>query len=85
MVIAELPNGAFETKDAIYERAQIVKQFCRDFLLANPVEGDEKIGFVTHSTLIAAVTADGFEGEGRDAHLTNFLFPANCEIVPLDF
>ena len=33
----ELPSGTFETEDELYQRAQSVKQMCREFLRDNPL------------------------------------------------
>ena len=80
----ELPDGSFETEDEIYQRAQGVKQFCKNFLAEHPLEGDEKIAVVCHSKLIAAVTAGGFSGVGASSKLTDFVWTANSEVLPIE-
>ena len=71
---AELPDGAFETKDDMYHRSQHGLTVIRDFVNNNPLQGDEKLAIVCHSQFIAGCTADGFSGEGNSAQLTNFIW-----------
>ncbi len=84
MMLAELPDGAFETKKDIYGRGQVVKQLLKDFLAGHPLVGDEKIAIVCHSQLISSVTADGYEGEGAQSVMTNFIWTKNAEVLPVD-
>ena len=84
-MIALLPHDALEPECDIYERAQESKKVLKKFLEENPLQGDEKIAVVCHSKLIAATTADGFEGEGALSKLTNFVWTKNAEVLPIDF
>ena len=84
MMCNELPHGSFETKADVYARAQVAKQVLRDFLAANPLDGDEKIAVVCPSQLIASVTADGVIGEGASSEVTNFIWTKNAEVLPVD-
>ena len=85
MVCEQLPHGAFETEDLMYKRGQVGLQVLRDFLASHPLEGDEKIAVVCHSKFIAAITADGFEGEGASSKLTNYVWTQNAEVLPVEF
>ena len=71
---AELPHGAFETKDDMYHRGKHALQVIRDFVAAYPLQGDEKLAVVCHSQMISAMTAEGFTGEGVTAKMTNFIW-----------
>ena len=53
-------------------------------MIDNPLEGDEKVAVVCHSTLIAAVTAGGFEGTGAQAELKDYVWTANAEVLPVE-
>ena len=77
-------NGALETEDDIYLRAQQVKELFREFLAQYPVEGDERVAVVCHSKLIAALTASGVDGAGAEARLADFIWTKNAEILPID-
>ena len=52
-------DGLFETLPQLYERAQSVKAFMKEYLNKNPVQNDEKFAMVCHSMTIAALTATG--------------------------
>ena len=54
-----LPDNSYETKEDIFHRGKKAKSVLQEFLGENPLEeSDEKLVVVTHSQLIAALTAD---------------------------
>ena len=57
---------------------------CRQFLIDNPLEDDEKVAVVTHSKLIAALTAKGYTGTGADARIYGYFFPENAEVLGIE-
>ena len=50
----------------------------------NPLEGDEKIVVVSHSCLISSLFASGYIGEGGQSKLVDYVWPVNCEVLPID-
>ena len=57
---------------------------CRQFLEDNPLEEDEKVAVVTHSKLIAALTAKGFTGTGADARIYGYAWTENAEVLGIE-
>ena len=57
---------------------------CRQFLEENPLEEDEKVAVVTHSKLIAALTAKGFTGTGADARIYGYAWTENAEVLGIE-
>lgn len=57
---------------------------CRQFLEDNPLEDDEKVAVVTHSKLIAALTAKGFTGTGADARIYGYAWTENAEVLGIE-
>ena len=80
----KLPEGGFERKDDIYNRVQRALTYMREFIAANPLEGDEKTAVVCHSQWIAGATADGYTGEGQSAVLTNQIWMQNAQACPYE-
>lgn len=57
---------------------------CRQFLDDNPLADDEKVAVVTHSKLIAALTAKGFTGTGADARIYGYAWTENAEVLGIE-
>ena len=57
---------------------------CRKFLEENLLEEDEKVAVVTHSKLIAALTAKGFTGTGADARIYGYAWTENAEVLGIE-
>ena len=83
-ILEHLPHDSFETKQEIYDRGQRVKAFLKEFRRSHPLEADEKIVVVSHSTLLSSLTASGYTGEGATSKLKDHIWPSNCEVMPLD-
>ena len=78
-------NGALETEDDLYQRAQQVKGLLSDFLAQHNLADDERVAVVCHSKLIAACTASGVDGVGAQAQLVDYVWTKNAEILPVEF
>jgi len=79
-----LPHDAFETKQDLYNRGQRVLKFLAEFRRSHSLEDDDKIVCVSHSALLSALTASGYEGEGATSKLKDHVRLSNCEVIPLD-
>ena len=53
----------FEDNESLLRRGAGVKEFMRENLRMNPLEGQQKYAIVCHSMLIAALTSDGLTEE----------------------
>ena len=51
----------FESVPALFSRAKIIKAWMKDNLRMNELKGDEKYGIVSHSMIIATLTAKGVD------------------------
>lgn len=71
----------FENHFDLYERAKIIKDFMREYLIANPLDHEQqyKYGIISHSRTMATLSASGVSAEGE---LLDFYWMKNCEIRP---
>lgn len=69
------PN--FESAIAQLARAQDVKAWMKDNLKVNELRGDEKYGIVSHSVLIASLTAKGIDSKDHRG-LKGYAWLKNC-------
>jgi hypothetical protein len=68
----------------LYARAQVIKKFLREYITANPLDNgkQEKYGIISHSRIIATMTAKGHKEE--DDSLVDFIWFENCEMRPFE-
>lgn len=59
----------------------MIKQYLREYLTANPLDNakQEKYGIISHSRIIATMTAKGVT---EDDELIDFIWFQNCEMRP---
>jgi hypothetical protein len=71
----------YEDHYDLYARAKVIKQYLREYLIANPLDEQkqEKYGVISHSRIIATLTSKGVDKEGE---LIDFLWFKNCEMLP---
>lgn len=69
----------YENHKDLYERATIIKTFMREYLNANSLDHttQEKYAIVSHSRIIATLTASGV---GEDDSLLDYQWFKNCEM-----
>lgn len=71
----------FEDCKDLLRRADVIRAFMREYLEANPVEGDQKIAIVSHSMIMATMTAEGLD-ENDIRGFKNYIWPQNCQLLP---
>lgn len=61
----------YENHKDLFERAKIIRTFMREYITAYPLDNanQEKYGIVSHSRIIATMTASGI---GEDDSLLNY-------------
>jgi len=64
----------FEDAESLLRRADVIREFMREYLRAHPMEGDEKIAITCHSMLIATMTAEGPD-ENDSKGLKGYIWP----------
>eukprot|EP00347_Sterkiella_histriomuscorum_P012250 403369316 len=71
----------YENHHDLFERARIIKTFMREYIIANPLDQStqEKYAIVSHSRIIATLTASGV---GEDDSLLDYQWFKNCEMRP---
>ena len=72
----------YENHKDLYARAKVIKQFMREYISANPLEGQEKYAVISHSRIIATLTATGYREE--DDSLVDYVWFKNCEMRPYE-
>ncbi|TNV76426.1 hypothetical protein FGO68_gene11145 [Halteria grandinella] len=77
-----LHEPRYENHKDLYARAKVIKQFLREYITANPLnhEKQEKYGIISHSRIIATMTATGHREE--DDELIDYVWFQNCEMRP---
>lgn len=72
----------YENHKDLYARAKVIKQFLREYITANPLDAakKEKYGIISHSRIIATMTATGHREE--DDELIDYVWFKNCEMRP---
>ena len=72
----------YENHKDLYARAKVIKQFLREYITANPLnhEKQEKYAIISHSRIIATMTATGYREEGDE--IIDFVWFQNCEMRP---
>jgi hypothetical protein len=72
----------YENHKDLYARAKVIKQFLREYITANPLdhEKQEKYGVISHSRIIATLTASGYKED--DDSLIDYVWFKNCEMRP---
>jgi hypothetical protein len=71
----------YENHKDLYARAKVIKQFLREYITANPLNEvkQEKYGVISHSRIIATMTAKGVD---ENDELIDFTWFQNCEMRP---
>jgi len=71
----------FEDCESLLRRADVFKDFIREYLRVNPLQGDEKLCVVTHSQFIATLTAEGLD-ESDSKGFKGYTWADNCQLLP---
>jgi len=71
-------TSLYEDLDSLMRRCDIIRAFMKEFLRSNPLEGQQKYGIVSHSFIIACLTADGLNKEDP-LGLSNYTWLENCQ------
>ena len=70
----------FEDNESLLRRAWIIKDFMKEYLRTNPLEGQQKYGIVCHSVIIGAMTAEGMDKDGHYG-FKNPTVALNCQHI----
>ena len=67
----------FESPEDLLRRRKLIEGFMRQHLRTSPLQGSQKHAVVTHSMLMAAMTAEGTD-DTDDKGLKGYTWAANC-------
>ena len=80
-----MEDNQFETDRMLLERADVFRQFMREYLAKNEMAEGERVAVVCHSKFIASLTAQGVQPDPANPTrevFTDHYWPQNCEIQP---
>jgi hypothetical protein len=81
---ATLPKyEPFEDSESLWRRAGILREFMKENLRSNPLEGQQKYAIVCHSMIIACLTADGID-ESDKTGFKGYTWCENCQNIPFN-